>query len=133
MATTYTLAVLQSARTSTRVYIFSCKRVQHAFGAVACSGLPLWRRRRADGYSGGNFHGFTLHDVSAVSPTRGAGFLGISLCRYLLARGHMVRSLDTAPFQYAERALVDVIDGDIRDRVAVERAMADVGEACFDG
>jgi hypothetical protein len=45
----------------------------------------------------------------------------------------MVRSLDTAPFQYAERALVDVIDGDIRDRVAVERAMADVGEACFGG
>ncbi len=58
--------------------------------------------------------------------TGGAGFLGINLSRYLLARGHAVRSLDIAPFQYPERPAVDVIDGDIRDREIVERAMAGV-------
>ncbi len=55
--------------------------------------------------------------------TGGAGFLGINLCRYLLARGNTVRSLDIAPFAYPERASVDALDGDIRDRTAVERAM----------
>lgn len=58
--------------------------------------------------------------------TGGAGFLGINLCRYLLARGHSVRSLDIAPFDYPERDRVHVIDGDIRDKVAVKRAMTDV-------
>jgi len=58
--------------------------------------------------------------------TGGAGFLGINLCRYLLARGHAVRSLDIAPFQYPERPAVEVIDGDIRDREIVARAMAAV-------
>lgn len=55
--------------------------------------------------------------------TGGAGFLGINLCRYLLARGQTVRSLDIAPFRYAERSLVEAIEGDIRDRAAVESAM----------
>ncbi len=58
--------------------------------------------------------------------TGGAGFLGINLCRYLLARGARVRSLDIAAFQYPERARVEVIDGDVRDAATVERAMADV-------
>ena len=58
--------------------------------------------------------------------TGGAGFLGINLCRYLIARGNTVRSLDIAPFAYPERSSVDVIDGDIRDPRAVERAMADI-------
>jgi nucleoside-diphosphate-sugar epimerase len=58
--------------------------------------------------------------------TGGAGFLGINLVRFLLARGHQVRSLDIAPFDYPERPEVDVIDGDIRDRTAVDRAMAGV-------
>lgn len=58
--------------------------------------------------------------------TGGAGFLGINLCRYLLARGERVRSLDIAAFRYPERARVEVIDGDVRDAAAVERAMADV-------
>jgi nucleoside-diphosphate-sugar epimerase len=58
--------------------------------------------------------------------TGGAGFLGINLVRHLLARGHAVRSLDIAPFDYPERGAVEAIQGDIRDPAAVERAMAGV-------
>jgi nucleoside-diphosphate-sugar epimerase len=58
--------------------------------------------------------------------TGGAGFLGINLCRHLLARGHRVRSLDIAAFDYPERDAVEVIQGDIRDRETVEQAMAGV-------
>lgn len=55
--------------------------------------------------------------------TGGAGFLGINLIRYLLARGHAVTSLDLADFDYPERDRVSVVTGDIRDRVTVERAL----------
>jgi len=58
--------------------------------------------------------------------TGGAGFLGINLCRYLLERGATVRTLDIAPFPYPERPAVEVLDGDVRDGAAVERAMRDV-------
>lgn len=58
--------------------------------------------------------------------TGGAGFLGINLCRYLLARGYNVRSLDVAPFDYPERNAVQTFRGDVRDPRMVERAMADV-------
>jgi nucleoside-diphosphate-sugar epimerase len=58
--------------------------------------------------------------------TGGSGFLGINLARLLLSRGAVVRSLDIAPFDYAERPVVDAILGDIRDPQAVERAMRDV-------
>ena len=58
--------------------------------------------------------------------TGGAGFLGINLCRFLLSRGHGARSLDIASFDYPERDSVDTIRGDIRDRTAVDRSMADV-------
>jgi nucleoside-diphosphate-sugar epimerase len=58
--------------------------------------------------------------------TGGAGFLGINLVRFLLARGHPVRSLDIAPFDYPARAAIDEIRGDIRDRAAVDRAMSGV-------
>lgn len=58
--------------------------------------------------------------------TGGAGFLGINLCRFLLTRGIAVRSLDIAPFDYSERASVDVILGDIRDPETLDRAMRDV-------
>lgn len=58
--------------------------------------------------------------------TGGAGFLGINLARHLLSRGHTVRSLDIAPFDFPERNAVDVIVGDIRDRKSVDRAMADI-------
>ena len=58
--------------------------------------------------------------------TGGAGFLGINLVRYLLARGHAVRSLDIAPFDYPERGAVQAIQGDIREPATVEPAMAGV-------
>jgi nucleoside-diphosphate-sugar epimerase len=61
--------------------------------------------------------------------TGGAGFLGINLCRFLLARGHLVRTLDIAPFQYPESSQIDVldiVDGDVRDAATVDRAMANI-------
>lgn len=58
--------------------------------------------------------------------TGGAGFLGINLCRYLLARGYGVRSLDIAPFDYPEGRVVDAMLGDVRDADAVARAMQGV-------
>jgi nucleoside-diphosphate-sugar epimerase len=58
--------------------------------------------------------------------TGGSGFLGINLCRYLLARGQRVRTLDIAPFDYPERGAVEAIVGDVRDRSAVERAIEGV-------
>lgn len=55
--------------------------------------------------------------------TGGAGFLGINLVRYLLARGHTVTSLDIAPFDYPERNQITEIVGDIRNRADVDKAM----------
>jgi nucleoside-diphosphate-sugar epimerase len=64
--------------------------------------------------------------AEVVLVTGGAGFLGINLVRYLLGRGHRVRSLDLAPFDYPEKDQVEVLQGDIRDPAAVERAMSGV-------
>ena len=59
--------------------------------------------------------------------TGGSGFLGINLIRYLLARGHSVRSLDLLEFDYADcRAQVDAIVGDIRDPDTAQRACVDI-------
>ncbi len=58
--------------------------------------------------------------------TGGAGFLGINLCRHLLARGQEVVSLDLADFDYPERDQIREIRGDIRHRDQVDRAMQDV-------
>ncbi len=59
--------------------------------------------------------------------TGGAGFLGINLTRFLLARGHAVTSLDIAPFDHPDVVdRVRVIRGDVRDRAAVDRALEGV-------
>lgn len=58
--------------------------------------------------------------------TGGSGFLGINLIRFLLARGHGVRSLDVAPFTFPEKASVDVIEGDIRNPDVARAAVEDV-------
>ena len=57
--------------------------------------------------------------------TGGAGFMGINLVRYLLERGHEVRSYDIAPFDYPEAGKVSVLLGDIRNR--------DLHDTAFDG
>lgn len=61
--------------------------------------------------------------------TGGAGFLGINLVRYLLERGHRVVTLDIADFDYPERDQITEIKGDIRDRAAVDQAVAAAGGA----
>jgi nucleoside-diphosphate-sugar epimerase len=59
--------------------------------------------------------------------TGGAGFLGINLTRYLLARGQEVSVFDLAPFNYSDvRDRVRAIQGDIRDRAALDRALPGV-------
>lgn len=57
--------------------------------------------------------------------TGGAGFMGINLVRYLLERGHSVRSFDLSPFDYPEASQVTIIKGDIRDK--------DLHSAAFEG
>lgn len=57
--------------------------------------------------------------------TGGAGFLGINLVRYLLARGHSVTSLDFAEFDYPDcKDKIVEVRGDIRDMAAVRKATA---------
>lgn len=55
--------------------------------------------------------------------TGGAGFLGINLVRYLLARGYSVVSYDVAEFDYPEQNQVTVVTGDIRDKASLVAAM----------
>lgn len=58
--------------------------------------------------------------------TGGAGFLGINLARHLLANGQRVVSFDLADFDYPERDRVRCVRGDIRDRKALDAALAGV-------
>lgn len=58
--------------------------------------------------------------------TGGAGFMGINLVRFLLDRGHAVRSWDIAPFTYPEADRIEVLEGDIRDEGLHERAFAGI-------
>jgi len=54
--------------------------------------------------------------------TGGSGFLGINLVRSLLTKGHSVRSLDIAPFEYPEKSQIEIHTGDIRDATTVAKA-----------
>ncbi|MCL4540881.1 MAG: NAD-dependent epimerase/dehydratase family protein [Chloroflexi bacterium] len=59
--------------------------------------------------------------------TGGAGFLGINLARYLLARGHTVTTLDITDFTYNDvKDQIRHLKGDVRDRNTVEEAMRGV-------
>jgi nucleoside-diphosphate-sugar epimerase len=58
--------------------------------------------------------------------TGGAGFLGINLVRYFLARGYKIRSLDIADFDYPERSQIEEIKGDIRNKEIVDKSMEGV-------
>ena len=62
-------------------------------------------------------------DQQRVLITGGAGFLGINLTRHLLSRGYTIASLDVEDFDYPERDRVEVIRGDIRNKVLVDRAI----------
>ena len=55
--------------------------------------------------------------------TGGAGFLGINLTRYLLARGRRVVCFDIAAFDYPEKDSIRASVGDIRDGRALREAM----------
>lgn len=67
------------------------------------------------------------HPSQTYLITGGAGFLGINLTRYLLARGQRVVSLDIAPFEYQDVAgRVRVIMGDVRDVQTVRFALEGV-------
>jgi len=53
--------------------------------------------------------------------TGGSGFLGINIIRYLMERGHYVRSLDKEPFDYPEKDQIDHVLGDIRDAEMMDK------------
>jgi nucleoside-diphosphate-sugar epimerase len=55
--------------------------------------------------------------------TGGAGFLGINLVRFLLARGHNVVSYDIADFNYPEKNKITAVKNDIRHFDNLKKAM----------
>ncbi|NCC52583.1 MAG: NAD-dependent epimerase/dehydratase family protein [Spartobacteria bacterium] len=59
--------------------------------------------------------------------TGGSGFLGINMIRYLMNKGETdIVVLDIADFDYPEKDRITFIQGDIRDKAAVKKAMEGV-------
>ncbi len=71
-----------------------------------------------------------LLSVKAVLVTGGSGFLGINLVRYLAGKGISgIAVLDQADFDYPDmKPHVKFIQGDIRDKKIVEKAMQGIGQ-----
>ncbi|MBI5728712.1 MAG: NAD-dependent epimerase/dehydratase family protein [Candidatus Magasanikbacteria bacterium] len=55
--------------------------------------------------------------------TGGSGFLGINIIRFLLQKGHQVRSIDKEPFDYPEKDKLETVLGDIRNREVLRDAL----------
>ncbi len=53
--------------------------------------------------------------------------MGINFVRFLLKKGHKVRSLDKVPFDYPEKDQIEIVTGDIRDEKVVDKAMEGIG------
>ena len=73
--------------------------------------------------------------MSEYLVTGGAGFIGSNLSRYLLASGKSVRVLDSFATGRAENLAgveseLDLIEGDVRDTDAVERAVRGIRYVC---
>jgi nucleoside-diphosphate-sugar epimerase len=68
-----------------------------------------------------------MTDPKKVFITGGAGFLGINLIRYLLARGVSPVSFDIADFNYPERRSILAVTGDIRNYDLLRNAMRGCG------
>jgi len=52
--------------------------------------------------------------------------LGINLVRFLLDKGHKIRSIDIEEFDYPEKSKIEAILGDVRDVDALHKAMQDI-------
>jgi len=69
----------------------------------------------------------TQNQKPLILVTGGSGFMGINLIRFLLNEDVTIRSLDYAPFDYADcKDRIEIHDGDIRDPEAVQKAMKGV-------
>jgi UDP-glucose 4-epimerase len=71
-----------------------------------------------------------MAETPTVLVTGGAGFVGATLVRRLVGSGYDVRVLDnltTGHLSHLEGVDVEVIDGDIRDAAALDRALAGAG------